>query len=155
MSIVIINKNKLKSSSLTLLTDTIYNNFIELKNVSNLSHTKSAILETLTSKYPQVYFIMVNNKIAAYLIGQIMTLNDGRTVLYITYLYTAEQFRGSGYASKLLETAESVADENRLSGIMLTCDSENTQTYDFYSKRGFMPDLNLRTYQKYEVMFKY
>jgi ribosomal protein S18 acetylase RimI-like enzyme len=75
-------------------------------------------------------------------------------VLYISYLYTAKQFRGQGHASKLLEIADKICDKNGLDGIMLTCNSQDNKLYDFYLKKCFMPDLFLRNYGKYEVMFK-
>jgi ribosomal protein S18 acetylase RimI-like enzyme len=154
MSIIIINKNKLLSSKLKIFTDVVYNNFIDLKEVHQLNHTKKYIYETLKCDTAQVYLIMVNKKIASYIVGKITVLNDGRHVLYISYLYTSVQFRGSGYASKLLKLADKVCDKNMLDGIVLTCNSEDTNLYDFYLKKGFMPDLLLRTYGKYEIMFK-
>ena len=38
---------------------------------------------------------------------------------------------------------------------MLTCNFEDPYINNFYSKRGFMPDMILRQYNKYEVMFKH
>lgn len=154
MSVVIINKNKLASSKLELFTDVIYNNFIELQNVKELSHDKQTIYETLKCNDAQVYLILVNKKIASYMVGKLMTLNDGRRVVYITYLYTAQQFRKHGYASKLLKLAFKISSTNMLDGVMLTCDSENQSVYNFYINNGFMPDVFLRTYGKYEVMYK-
>lgn len=155
MSFIIINKNKLELSKLEIFTDVVYNNFIDLAEVKQLDHNKKAIYELLKCDTAQVYLILVNHKIASYIVGKIMTLNDGRRVLYISYLYTAAKFRGHGHASKLLNITEKVCKNNQLDGILLTCDSDNTDTYNFYLKKGYMPDLLLRTYGKYEVMCKY
>lgn len=154
MSFSILNKNKLSSSKLELFTNVIYTNFIDLAPIQQLDHNKKSIYEILKCDTAQIYLIMINNKIASYLVGKIMILNDGRNVLYISYLYTAKQFRGHGHASKLLEIADKISTKNMLDGIMLTCNSEDDKLYDFYLKKGFMPDVFLRTYGKYEVMFK-
>src|SRR2546422_903348 len=74
MSLVIISKDKLRKSNLSLLADTIYNNFIELKDIPKLMHNKREIDKVLLSDRPQVYFYMINGKIASYLIGEIMRL---------------------------------------------------------------------------------
>ena len=37
---------------------------------------------------------------------------------------------------------------------MLTCDSENEPVQNFYLMRGFMPDLILRRYNKFDVLYK-
>lgn len=154
LSFAIIDKKKLSTNKLELFTQVIYNNFIHLKNHKELNHNKKTIHQNLKSENAQVYFILVNNKIASYVVGQIMTLNDTRKVLYITYLYTSEKFRGHGFASKLLDIAERISLKNNLDGIMLTYDSENAKLTEFYYNRGFMPDLLLRTYGKYEVLYK-
>ena len=154
MSIKIVNINKIKKSKCNIFTEIIYNNFLDLENEKRLKHNRKDIHEMFTSKNPQIYLIMVNKKIAAYLVGEILNLNDGRKVLYISYLYTSTKFRKSGFGSKLMNIAEMVSNKKELDGIMLTCNSEDSYVYDFYSKRGFMPDLILRTYDKYEIMYK-
>lgn len=153
MSYKIINHSYLSNSKLNLFTDTIYNNFIDLSKYKHLSHDKKNIYELLKSDTAQVYLIIINNKIAAYSVGNITKLHDGRKVVYITYLFTAEQFRKHGFASKLLQMSFDVCKKKYLDGVMLTCDSQNITLYDFYLKKGFMPDLLLRTYDKYEVLF--
>jgi ribosomal protein S18 acetylase RimI-like enzyme len=97
---------------------------------------------------------MHNGAIAAYLIGEIIKLNDGRIVLYINYLYTSKYFRNRGLASKLIDVAEQIVKAEKLDGLMLTCDTENNIIYNFYLKKGFMTDLILRRYEKYDVLYK-
>ena len=152
--IAIINKDKLSSSNLEIFTNVIFNNFSEISNVPELNHTKQSIYETLKCSTAQVYLILVNKKIASYIVGKIMILNDGRRVVYITYLYTAKQFRGKGFASVLLSIAEKINTINMLDGVMLTYDSENIPLHNFYLKKGFMPDLLLRTYKRHEVLYR-
>lgn len=151
---IIVSKKNIDSSKMDIFIDTVYNNFIELVNVSQLQHNKQAIRDIFKCGTTQIYLILVNKKITSYIVGKIMTLNDGRKVLYISYLYTSPKFRKHGFASDLLKMADIVCKKNMLDGILLTCDSENIGVYNFYLKKGFMPDLLLRTYGKYEVMYK-
>ena len=154
MKIEIINNNKLHNSKLNYFTQIIYNNFKNLASDTNINHTETEIFRVLKSPNSQVYLFLDNNKITAYLVGEIIKLNDGRSILYITYLYTSSKFRKLGLASKLIDTAQNIVNKNNLDGIMLTCDTENKQVYDFYLKKGFMPDLVLRRYTRHDVLFR-
>jgi ribosomal protein S18 acetylase RimI-like enzyme len=154
MKINIIDINKIKKSKCDIFTNVIYNNFIEIADEPMLKHTKDEIKKVFNSSNPQLYIILVKNKIASYLLGEIIKLNDNRNVLYITYIYTSKNFRESGFGSKLMETAEMICKKKKLNGIVLTCNTEDPYIYDFYLKKGFMPDLQLRTYGKYEVVYK-
>jgi ribosomal protein S18 acetylase RimI-like enzyme len=126
-------------------------NFSHLSINPNLKHNHVDIERTIRSKDSQIYLYLVNKKIAAYLIGEITRLEDGRNVFYIAYLFTGKKFRKMGFASKLLETAKQNAKMYKLDGVMLTCDSHNSQVCDFYRTRGFMEDVILRTYSRFEV----
>jgi len=150
MSICIYTKINKKTN---LFEKTIYKNFIHLAQHSELKHTEDEIHRLMTSQNLQLYLYVLNNKIIAYLIGEIMTLNDGRTVLYITYIYTGSKYRGKGYGSKLMDTAEDIGRQKKADGILLTCDTEDRKVFDFYSKRGFMLDFKLRQYTKYDVLY--
>jgi len=154
MSVNIISSDQLSHHNLDHFTNTIYDNFADLAQDESLNHTKTEIFRVLKSPMSQVYLILENKKIIAYLVGEIMDLNDGRRVLYITYLYTAPRFRKQGLASKLLDTANHIANKNYLDAVMLTCDSNDKYVYNFYQKKGYMPDLTLRRYSRYEVLSK-
>jgi ribosomal protein S18 acetylase RimI-like enzyme len=154
MSLHIINNDKLKSTNLALFTTVIYKNFIHLTQYKNLQHTKQEIYRILTSDTAKVILIMVNKTIAAYLIGEIMSLHDGRSVFYVNYIYTSKLFRNRGFGSSLMKVVENTVKNDGLDGIMLTCDTENKTVYIFYLKKGFMPDLILRRYEKHEVLYK-
>jgi ribosomal protein S18 acetylase RimI-like enzyme len=112
------------------------------------------IMRVIKSPRSIIMFKMYKGKIIGYVLGEIMNLNDGRNVFYITYIFTSPHFRGKGIASELMKTVSNIVEQQSLDGILLTCDSEDTEVYSFYEKRGFMPDLNLRTYDKFEVLFK-
>ncbi len=155
MQLYIINNQQLANFNLSYMTDTIYDNFKDLAIDTNLKHTKEEIYRVLKTNQSQVYLILdENNIITAYLIGEIITINDGRKILYITYLFTAPRFRKLGLASKLIDTAQNIVANNNLDGIMLTCDTHNESVYNFYLKKGFMPDLVLRNYSRHEVLFR-
>lgn len=154
MSIVIISVNKLQNSKLTNFVNSIYNNFNHLIQNNKLKHTKDEIYRILKSTTAQVFLFLINNKIAGYLIGEIITLNDGRIIFYISYIFTAKQFRNVGIASKLIEIAEKITNDNNLDALILTCDTFDKKTYNWYLKKNFMPDLILRTNTRYEVLSK-
>lgn len=155
MSVIIINNQQLKSSKLEIFPDIIFNNFGEIKDVPQLNHSKESIYKLLKSDTAQVYLVMVNKKIASYVISNIEKLKDGRSVLYISYLYTATQFRKSGYASLLLSVVQNVASKNNLDGVMLTCDTNNKKVHEFYIRHGYMSDIFLRNFGQYEIMYKH
>lgn len=155
MSLHVVNNISLQNSDLTYLVHMIYINSEHLSKIPNLKHTKIEILKLLKSEKSQVYFYILNKKIVAYLIGEIITLlNDNRKVFYISYLFTSKHFRNMGFASKLINVSENKVKIDNLNGIMLTCDTENNNVYDFYTKKGFMPDLILKNYSRYEILFK-
>ena len=83
-----------------------------------------------------------------------MDLADGRRVFYISYVFTSKPFRNKGFASKMINYVEALAKEFHFDGILLTCDTENEEVYNFYLSRGFMPDLVLRQYKKHDVLYK-
>lgn len=135
---------------------TIYNNFRYLKDYPQLKHTFEDINQLLKSV--NMYSILVydiNGKIIAYLIGEILELDDGKTVLYIDYIYVVSMYRELGIASKLLDILVSKVNSWNINGIMLTADTENKKIYDFYLKRGFMPDQTHRRYERHDVLSKY
>lgn len=135
---------------------TIYNNFIYLKDYPQLKHTFEDINKLLKSV--NMYSILIhdiNGRIIAYLIGEILELDDGKTVLYIDYLYVVSTYRELGIASKILDILISKVNSWDISGIMLTMDTENKKIYDFYLKRGFMPDQKYRRYERHDILSKY
>lgn len=136
------------------LVEVVYANFIEIADNIELKHNRKELMRLICSKRNKVLLIMVNNKIAAYLIAEVMDLIDGRRVLYVNYLFTAKQFRKKGFASRLIEYVETLAKEFKYDGVMLTCDTENEQVHNFYLTRGYYPDLVLRQYKRHDVLYK-
>jgi ribosomal protein S18 acetylase RimI-like enzyme len=154
MSFYKITPEQLQSSDLRNFIETIFNNFIELLEYPELKHNRDEIYRILTSNNVHVLLYMIDGKIASYLIGETINLNDGRRVLYISYLYTALRFRGKRLASLLMEQAEEIVQNEQLDTTVLTCDTENSMVYNFYLQKGFMPDMILRNYSRHEVLSK-
>ena len=153
MSIVIVPKHKLNKNNVNILTEIIYKNFIELSQYKHLKHTRKDIHDLLLSDNSVIMLYMIDKSIGGYLVGEIMTI-DSRRVFYITYIFTSVKFRNKGIASQLINNVENIVDKKDLSGILLTCDTENKNIYDFYLKKGFMPDLVLRNYSRFDVLYK-
>lgn len=154
MSIYIVSQKEKAKYKLVYFGNTILNNFIELSQYPNLNHNLKEIMRVIKSQKSIIMFKMFKGKIIGYMLGEILNLNDGRNVFYITYIYTSPVFRGKGIASQFLNKISEIVRSKSLDGILLTCNSEDQEVYTFYEKRGFMPDLVLRTYDKFEVMFK-
>jgi ribosomal protein S18 acetylase RimI-like enzyme len=154
MSIYIVSQSEKAKYNLVCFGQTVYHNFRELVNLPKLKHNMKEIMRVIKSKNSTIIFFMNNDKVAGYLLGEIMKLNDGRSVFYVSYIYTSPQFRGNGIASHLLTTIDNFVSQNNLDGVMLTCDSQDEYVYEFYTKKGYMPDLVLRTYDRFEVLFK-
>lgn len=130
----------------------VYNHFIDLANYANLNHSVQEIKKLLTSDNFKGYIVKHKNKyIIGYILGEITHLNDGRDVYFITYLYTASNFRKLGIASKLINHIKTEMKKQFIYTIMLICNTDNSKLVDFYMKKGFMLDLLLRRYEKHDV----
>jgi predicted N-acetyltransferase YhbS len=153
---IVYDNDFMKKQHLNLLVNVIYSNFIHLEKVQNLKHSKEDILSKLLDKH--VLFIVsynpITKKIIGYLLGTTIKLTDNRKVLYISYLFIAHTHRKNGIGTELLQIAEIVASKKNCNGMMLTCDTENHTVYDFYLMKQYMPDINLRKYDRYDILYK-
>jgi ribosomal protein S18 acetylase RimI-like enzyme len=148
-----ITAKTLSGYTCTPFVNVIYNNFIHLSKYPHLKHSKKEILRLLKSKNVILYVAVINNKISGYLLGEVIVLNDGRTVLYITYLYVATKFRKLGIASKLIDAANVYTMDKKINGLMLTCNTHDKYVLNFYTKKGFTIDMLLKTNSQYEVFY--
>ena len=165
------NKNKCKSPSTTLdtvlkpltveffkthkpdlLIDVIFDNFKHLTNYPELKHSKAEIRRIITGDKFYGFLLYHNKKIIAYLIGEITKLQDGRKAFFINYIFVSTHYRNKGLATDLLNEVYKLGDNHQLDAVLLTCDTEDPIVYDFYLKRGYMPDYVLRQYNKYDVL---
>jgi GNAT superfamily N-acetyltransferase len=131
----------------------IFLNFPSLIPIKKLKHTRGEITRLLESD-KMTGFLVYNKSgiLIAYLIGELMQLNDGRLTFYISYLYVSKKYRKNGIAKKLLSIVVQKCKQVGILNITLTTNTENEGLYDFYLKWGFMPDPILRTYEKYDVL---
>lgn len=154
MSIYKIQQTDIQNKKLDIFTDVIYTSFVHLKKYTQLKHSRYEIKRLLKSQNTHIYLILVEGGIASYLISQVLELDDGRIVMFINYIFTSDKFRNQGFASTLLDEAEQYAKKNKYNYMMLTCDTNKKSVYDFYLKKGYMPDLILRTYDRFEILSK-
>ena len=148
-------KDIILQKDLTLFINTIYNNFIDLKNNDKLLHTKEIIEKNLRSENSLIILITNDlNYIIGYLTANILMLDDRRKVIYINYIYVASNERNNNIGSKLLLKAENYARKLNLIGSMLIFDTHNPKLVHFYEKYGYMLDINLRRYERHDVYYK-
>jgi ribosomal protein S18 acetylase RimI-like enzyme len=157
-NIQILTTDILRNKTTKKLDNMIYKNFIDLVEDPKLLHTYDEINKLLHRDKVQFYVYMYQNKIIGYLIGDILPLQNGynkRNVFFINYIFVAKQFRSSGLGNFLLNFAINNATKYNLDGIMLICDTLNKKVYNWYIKRGFMLDIELRRYSRHDVFFKH
>jgi ribosomal protein S18 acetylase RimI-like enzyme len=138
------------------LVNIVYENFIHLKKYPELNHNIATIRETVANKDKIIILCFDNDyrRILGYLIGYDIVLNDGRFVTYISYIYVSNRLRSKGIGSKILDICFKESEIRGCEGIMLTCNTEDKHIMNFYEHKGFMLDLNLRRYAKYDVLYK-
>jgi GNAT superfamily N-acetyltransferase len=154
MSIIKYDWYDLQRQNKNLLVNIIYNNFLYLEPEPKLNHNTKAILDILNNKDVVLFLFMKDSKIGAYLLGQIMILEDGRKVLYISYIFVSKSLRTKGVGSLLLKKAEQYAYTSYCDGIMLIYDTRRKELRRFYDKHSFMLDFQLRRYQNNDVFYK-
>jgi ribosomal protein S18 acetylase RimI-like enzyme len=153
MKFIILRKADLKLQNLTLLVNTIYNNFIELEDIPLLSHNKETISANMY-KDSILILAMENDKICGYLLGYYTTLPDNRQILFINYIYLSKKYRHKGIGRKLMFSAIDDASEHKVDGVMLIYDTDNLYVDNFYKKLGFMLDVNMRRFHRHDVFYR-
>ena len=121
------------------LSKIIYLNFLELQNVEGIVFNIDSIFNTLNSDNLLGWFIMMNNQIIGYIIGELKDLVDGRYVYYISYLYIIKKHRSKGLGFKLMLNCMNYISNINVKFIMLTC-NKNSQAFKLYKKLGFIVD---------------
>ncbi len=152
---ILTHGNIRSQTDLSLFIDIIYNNFIELKNISKLMHNKEDIEKNLRSTNSIIIIIMNDsNKMVGFLTSNLIILEDRRKVLYISYVYVAGSERNKMIGSTLIKEAEAQAIKLNTDGIMLIFDTHKSNLVHFYEARGYMLDINLRRYERNDVFYK-
>jgi predicted GNAT family N-acyltransferase len=154
MEIIKLEQNDLMKQDLTMLTNIIYDNFPELIDTPNVMHSPESIKRTLESKDVVLLLAMNKQKLVGYLLGEIMYLEDGRKVLFISYIFVAPSMRNNKLGKKLMFQSFEVGGDNFCDGIMLIYDTTDRQLRKFYGKLGFILDFNMRRYERQDVFYK-
>ena len=147
--------DKIKDQNLNIMTNMIYKQFIELAEEPMLKHSQRDILDTLTNKNVVLVLLLDNNKMIGYVLSYIEHLEDGRRILFISYIYIAPKYRNRGYGDRLMTHVEKYASKHDCDGVMLIYDTDDQKLVHFYEKRGYMQDLQLRRYHRHDVFYKY
>ena len=150
----VINSSYFHNKDSEPFINTVYKNFSDLAYDENLKHNTTEIRRLLKSPDFRGLLVFSNGKIVGYLLSEIMNLNDGRRVLFINYIMVGKQYRKGGVGSILLNTMVEFCRKQHIDTVMLVYDTENPEMQSFYEKRGFMSDLVLRRYSRYDVYSK-
>jgi ribosomal protein S18 acetylase RimI-like enzyme len=134
-----INKNYIAK-----LTNIIYHNFLYLKDIQELDHNKNAITNLLTNN-TNFYFLFGNNILIGYLIYELKSLQDGRFICYVDYIYISDKYRSKNYGSTMMEALIKYCRDNDIKFMMLTFDTNNKKLLKFYKQKGFKRDDILQT----------
>ena len=154
MGIIKMEYQELKKQKKEVLVDIIYNNFGDLNDEPKLNHTPEAIMKTLNSKEVVLLLFIENGKIGGYLLGEVMILEDGRKVMYVSYIFVAKNLRTSGVGTQLLQIISKIATDKYCDGCMLIYDTTQKKLRRFYDRNNFMLDFQLRRFEKHDVFYK-
>jgi ribosomal protein S18 acetylase RimI-like enzyme len=135
--------------------DIVFNNFIELAKLQYVKHTRQDIYNLLSSEKMFGYIVKYNDKIIAYMFGEISQLSDGRNSYYLTYIYVAQKYRHLKIGSLLLSKIIEHCKHHGIPFIVLTCDTEDEKVMRFYKKFGFILDPILRNNKRHDVLCLY
>ena len=139
--------------SIKVFSYTIYKNFDSYKQYQSLHHTLDDITALLKSK--EMYCLLVYNfdhKLIAYLIGEIIKIDNGNMVFFINYLYVSEKYRNMGIGSKLLDIIIKKVKHWKIDDIMLLCDSMNDSLNGFFGNRHFYVNTTYAQNERFEIL---
>ena len=145
----------MNSTTVNVLAQTVYKNFLDLCVYPELKHDINEIIRIIKSDHFVGYQIYDNNKVVGYILSEIITTQDGRLTLYIYYLYVSSLHRHHGLGKKLLDAAINKCDYTGNQFVMLTCNGTNYQLVNYYKKFGFGFDPIQTSIKPYIVMVKY
>lgn len=136
-----------------IFTELIYSNFFYLTQFPKLKHTMEEIKDIFDDNDSFFIIYLDHKKILGYILGKKMTLNK-RNVLFVTYIFTSPNHRKNGIGHLMMNYLEKYGNNIKYNGIMLTCDTDNNIVYDWYLKMGYMPDMEYRTYDRHDTLYK-
>ena len=136
-----------------LLSRVVFRDFQYLSKEEGLEHNIIELLRLFTDdKFIGLFaFNQKNNKLIAYLAGEVKHLNDGRVVYYISYMFVDAKYRDKKIGSRLLQMMIRRCQELGYSFLVLTCDTTDPKLTTFYKKHGFNYDPVLQSGTKHDV----
>ena len=146
---IIYDGNQLYTKNTWYLTNTIYRNFEDIKNVHKLNHRLDVIKELLISDKSIIILAILNKRLIGYLVASIVETIE---TMHIYYLYTISRYRKYGIATKMLNIIQKYSPVNKLS---LTYDTFNYDLSVFYLNNNFRYDQRFRTGGRYDTMIKF
>ena len=156
----IITGDRLVNMDTRLFEFIVYKNFSHLiRNDNKFNHTKKEIQRLCFSDSSFVIVAISDGNIVGYILGEVIYLKkynplDTRTVCYVTYIYTVDDYRAKGIGTLLLDILQKYNLENRHKGIMLTYDTSNKSLVKFYNKNNFSRDVFMSTGNRWDVYFR-
>jgi RimJ/RimL family protein N-acetyltransferase len=145
----------LAKKNIEKFVSSVYRNFDDLSNVSELNHNEREIARLLTSSKSVIILGTIDGVIECYLIAEITIIENLKQLMHIYYLFTAPVYRGRGLSTRLLNLIQKYAKELNISTLSLTFDTYNKELERFYANNHFVYDENLRSLQRYDMMVKY
>lgn len=152
----------LRNRDLRKLVDVIYNNFLHLRHVTGIYHTRLEITKLLTSNNSMLILAIHNdnnhsnnnNNIVGYILGD-MVINNMKPYMHIYYFYTSPYFRGKGIGTYILNMMHEHAKELNINTLSLTYDTYDKPLTKYYLDNKFNYSDELRSYQRYDMLVKY
>ena len=120
------------------LANIIFLHFIEYADMNISLFSFNMIKYNLSHKNLLGWFLLDNDdNIVGYILGNVKTLVDGRTVYFISYLYIIEKYQNYGLSTQLLEIALEYIKTQNVPFVMTLC---NKEILNKYKLLGFIED---------------
>lgn len=123
----------------------VFGHFKYLDKIPELGHSVENIKNILKSFGKVLFFLFANNFLIGYVIAENKSIQDGRFVCYIDYIYVSEQFRSKNYGQKMLNSVINYCKKNSIKFLMLTFDTKDVRLNKFYKKNNFTRDNFIKT----------
>lgn len=134
-------ESNIKPIYVNSFTNMIYQHFMNIAHIAELSHTRKDIKNILESEELKLLLLFNNESVlVGYLVSQIKLVHDGRFVLYISYIYIKPEYRRNGFGETMIKYFVQFCKKNDIKFIMLTFDANDKKLVKFYNKLGFQKD---------------
>lgn len=152
MELIPVNNKYFDKPNINEFVEIVYINFADLCDYTKLGHTRQEIKRLLLDNNMSGFVLLDNKTMVGYLLGEFKVLPDRRKIYFINYVYIGKKYRKNGYGSKIIDVAISLAHKKYQDAVVLICDTQNDFLFDFYQRKGFMLDLNLRRFDRHDVL---